>query len=62
MVKYVQITATVVVSDARGIDNLRDPSLWNVTLLDKARNEIIFDVDLDLEGETCWQPKIIMWE
>ena len=62
MVKYVQITATLAISNERGIDNLRDPRLWNITLIDEKNGELIFDVDLTLEGEKCWEPKIIMWE
>jgi len=62
MVKYVQITATLAISNDRGIDNLRDPRLWNITLIDERTGELIFDVDLTLEGEKCWMPKIIMWE
>lgn len=60
MIKHVRIVTVLKVDDDRDID-LEDPCNWNITLLDPETNEIIFDVNLNRKGETCWMPEVIVW-
>jgi len=60
MLKRVRITQVLIVSDSRGID-LENPNNFNVTLLDKANEEVIFDTQLKLEGEKAYRPRVQVW-
>jgi len=60
MLKRVRITQVLIVNDSRGID-LENPNNFNVTLLDKANEEVIFDTQLKLEGEKAYRPRVQVW-
>jgi len=60
MLKRIRITQVLIVDDARGID-LENPSNFNVTILDKENDEVIFDTQLKRPGEKSYRPRIQVW-
>jgi hypothetical protein len=60
MIKRVRITSIILVDDERGLD-INNPNTYNITLLDRENDDVIFDVQLKRKGEKAFRPEVLVW-